>query len=247
MNEIHLFNTLKVLKDTVGQHLLTGLNQTLYFTVPEGVDRISFAATAQGGGGGAGMEGSVSTTSKLRGGTGGSSGAGYYINQMIVEPKKQFMVQFKTGGSGGSVSGAAGSTGGDVLIYYNNQLLITLKGGPAGKGGNRTGTLVPGSAYPASSATPPNLGEVSRGAIPAIVSLSASTFGGTLGAYNTDLGANTGNLSRSLQYTGYGRGGDGGNTSTTTWGRGSDAFRGAVRFIWGEDRLFPSTNVIDID
>jgi hypothetical protein len=147
-----------------------------------------------------------------------------------------------TGAAGGSTystttSGAAGAGGG--------------AGGYSGAGGNgsssSTGSAGSGGAGGGGSTPQPNtIGPGGNGGGVGAYGQGSNGAGGTTSSYSGKGGSNgttsdyTGNAIRAGSFGG---GGGGATVSNNTTVNGSPGANGAVRIIWGENRLFPSTSV----
>ena len=199
------------------------------FVVPPNVFVLSIAGVGSGGKGG---DGGYSTSSN-RGcsGGGGGGGATAYVNDIDVKPDDIINVSI---GNDGTIVKKDGT----ILLHagngYNGGYGVSyVRGGSGGSGGNvyvgsgvggNTGTSGQCSVYNSSTG----------------LSYPYGGYGGRAG----DVGNGYGNID---SITSYGRGGRGGRASKSgPMSPGYDGVTGAVRFMWGEDRLFPSTNIDSI-
>jgi hypothetical protein len=214
------------------------------FTVPDGVKRVLI--TAIGGGGGGGGAGSVYTHNVAdtngyyinRSATGGGGGSGYFVKDKarVVTPGSIIPIIINDGGAIGNgatataqANGSAGGGGGSVIVGD----LLSVEGGSGG-GGATYAERTSGNDGTTGTAGAAGVGAVSgnRGE------------SGRLKAYDSNYGdieGGAGGVALDVFGGAYGRGGQGGDSTTTTearvWygGKNGDAGgKGAVLICWGQ-------------
>jgi hypothetical protein len=191
---------------------------TFNFTVPLGVTSISAVAIGAGRG---------SRASLTFGGNPGISGAGgclVYSNNISVTPG-EVLTAVVVSGSGGTDNVGTPAIPASVILRRSNSTVILRA-----KNGDNGDTNIGNTIF------------LNGGKSAAYYTSNGSNTGANIG------GRGTGVLGSSIPQTssGNGNGAVHGGGAASLVGTLTNGARGAVRIIWGEDRAYPDTNVLDV-